>query len=67
MRIIILTIILILTTSYKESESKVKFEYESEWEGIRENLNQAQQDLNYASGIVNDEKKLKRLKRKYKD
>lgn len=70
----LLIFIIIMMTSYKPSIIEAKsnkttvkvsnFEYQNELNEIENNLREADKDLLEAKVIVNDEKKLKRLKRK---
>lgn len=69
----LLIFIIIMMTSYSSSILEAKsnktvkisnFEYQNELNEIESNLKEADKDLIEAKIIVNDEKKLKRLKRK---
>ena len=74
MKVRLLIFIIIMMTSYssniveaKSNKATVKlsnFEYQNELKEIENNLKEADKDLSEAKVIVNDERKLKRLKRK---
>lgn len=66
-RIIAVIAIMIIASGLKTNNEIPLFEHDKEIREIEASLNQAEIYLNEASLIVNDDKRLKRLKRKLKN